>query len=119
AFVLVVMTVNLRGVRESGIIFAIPTYFFVVTMYATVCLGLYRALRGGLGLVTDPPSMEISRTVVPVGAFLILHAFSNGTTAVTGVEAISNGIPAFREPRSRTAGITLIWMAGILGTLFL
>ena len=118
AFVLLVTTVNLRGIRESGIVFAIPTYFFVVTMYATVCWGLYRALTGGLGPVSDPPSMQVSRTVVPVGAFLILHAFSNGTTAVTGVEAISNGIPAFREPRSRNAGITLLWMVGILGSLF-
>ena len=118
-FVLLVMMVNLRGVRESGIIFAIPTYFFVASMYVTVCLGLYRAFTGSLGLVTDPPAIQLSPALMPVGAFLILHAFSNGTTAVTGVEAISNGIPAFREPRSRNAAITLLWMAGILGSLFL
>jgi uncharacterized membrane protein YdcZ (DUF606 family) len=88
-------------------------------MYVTVCLGLYRAFTGSLGLVTDPPAIQVSPALMPVGAFLILHAFSNGTTAVTGVEAISNGIPAFREPRSRNAAITLLWMAGILGSLFL
>ena len=57
--------------------------------------------------------------MVPITAFLLLHAFANGTTALTGVEAISNGITAFKEPRSRNAGITLIWMSIILGSLFL
>jgi len=117
--VLIVMMVNLRGVRESGITFAIPTYFFVAMMYLTVGVGLFRYLAGGLGSVIEPPPLQLGTTVAPLGAFLILHAFSNGTTALTGVEAISNGIPAFREPRSRNAGVTLLWMSGILGTLFL
>jgi amino acid transporter len=116
--VLFVMLVNLRGVKESGAIFAIPTYFFVATMFLTVGLGLFQYLTGTLGTVVDPPPLEIAavRTITP---FLILHAFSSGTAALTGVEAISNGITAFREPRSRNAGITLIWMSLILGTLFL
>jgi amino acid transporter len=116
--VLLIMLVNLRGVKESGAIFAIPTYFFVITMFVTVGAGLLQQLTGTLGTVAEPPSLEIAavQTITP---FLILHAFSSGTAALTGVEAISNGITAFREPRSRNAGITLIWMAAILGTLFL
>lgn len=117
--VIVIMMVNLRGVKESGATFAIPTYFFVFTMFVTVGVGLYRHATGTLGVVIDPPAMEAHGAVAGLGWFLLLHAFSNGTTALTGVEAISNGITAFREPRSRNAGITLIWMSLILGTLFL
>lgn len=118
-FVLLIMLVNLRGVRESGVIFAVPTYFFVAMMLFTVGVGLFRYLSGGLGQVVDPPHLDVGETLRPIGAFLILHAFSSGTAALTGVEAISNGITAFKEPRSRNAGTTLIWMSLILGTLFL
>jgi amino acid transporter len=117
--VLIVMTVNLRGVRESGRAFAIPTYFFLLMMVLTLGTGLVRAVTGTLGSVIDPPTMEFGETLLAVTPFLILHAFSSGTTALTGVEAISNGIPAFKEPRSRNAAITLIWMSVILGALFL
>jgi len=117
--VLVIMLVNLRGVRESGRAFAIPTYFFLAMMLLTLGTGLVRYLLGSLVAVVDPPPIHALEAVAGVTPFLILHAFSNGTTALTGVEAISNGIPAFKEPRSRNAGITLIWMAVILGVLFL
>jgi hypothetical protein len=80
---------------------------------------LFRFFTGSLGTVIDPPEVHLVHTIGPVTAFLILHAFANGTTALTGVEAISNGITAFKEPRSRNAGITLIWMSIILGSLFL
>jgi amino acid transporter len=113
-----VMLINLRGVKESGVVFAIPTYFFVVMMYLTVGTALVRQLAGTLGPLADPPPLHVA-AVGPMTLFLVLHAFSSGTTALTGVEAISNGIPAFKEPRSRNAGITLVWMAGILGSLFL
>jgi len=113
-----VMLLNLRGVKESGKAFAIPTYFFVLLMYATVIIGLIRLALGTLGLVVNPPHAEMA-TLQQVSIFLILRAFSNGTSAVTGVEAISNGITAFKEPRSKNAGITLIWMAVILGSLLL
>jgi amino acid transporter len=115
--VLFVMLVNLRGVKESGATFAIPTYFFVVMMFLTVCLGFFRYFAGSLGQVTDPPPLEMLHGTQALTAFLILRAFAGGTTALTGVEAISNGITAFRDPKSRNAGITLIWMSGILGTL--
>jgi len=117
--VFIIMLINLRGVKESGKAFAVPTYFFVVMMFTTVGIGLFRYFTGSLGTVVDPPEVHLVHTVAPFTAFLLLHAFANGTTALTGVEAISNGITAFREPRSRNAGITLIWMSMILGTLFL
>jgi amino acid transporter len=113
-----VMVVNLRGVRESGSVFAVPSYFFIAMMYLTVGTAFVRYLLGGLPPLADPPEMHTG----PASAltmFLILHAFSSGTTALTGVEALSNGITAFKEPRSRNAGITLIWMACILASLFL
>jgi len=119
AAVFLIMLINLRGVKESGTAFAIPTYFFVVMMFITVGIGLIRFITGTLGTVPDPPTTNLVQTLGPVTAFLLLHAFANGTTALTGVEAISNGITAFKEPRSRNAGQTLIWMSIILGTLFL
>ncbi len=114
-----VTLINLRGVKELGITFAVPTYFFVITMFLTVGLGLFRHFFGGLGVVANPPEMYHYEVLQAVTPFLILHAFSSGTAALTGIEAISNGITAFKEPRSRNAGITLLWMSGILGSLFL
>ena len=113
-----IMLVNLRGVRESGAAFSIPSYFFLLMMYLTVGVGFFRYLTGTLGTVVDPPPLEITASMA-LTPFLILRAFSSGTAALTGVEAISNGITAFREPRSRNAAITLLWMSGILGSLFL
>src|SRR5215216_7310136 len=112
--------INLRGVREAGAAFAIPSYLFIVMMFITIGTGLFRLLTGSLPDVPNPPEIEhFGEAISGVTAFLLLHAFSSGTTALTGVEAISNGITAFKEPRSRNAGITLIWMAFILGVLFL
>jgi amino acid transporter len=116
--VLFIMVINLRGVRESGVTFSIPTYFFLAMLFSTVGIGFYRYMTGSLGAVVNPPSLRTPE-MASVTLFLILHAFSNGTTAVTGTEAISNGITAFKEPKSHNAGITLIWMSAILGTLFL
>ena len=117
--VLFIMLVNLRGVKESGSFFALPAYLFVGLMAANLGFGLLAFLRGTLGTVVGPPEASVAATITAVTPFLLLHAFANGTSALTGVEAISNGITAFKEPRSRNAGITLIWMSAILGTLFL
>ncbi len=114
-----IMLINMRGVKESGTTFSIPTYFFIMMMLATVGLGMFRFITGSLGKVIDPPELSLLHTVGVLTPFILLHAFANGTTALTGVEAISNGITAFKEPRSRNAGITLIWMSVILGTFFL
>ncbi|MGE5643239.1 MAG: APC family permease [Byssovorax cruenta] len=119
-FILFVMMMNLRGVKESGIAFSVPTYFFVVMMFTTVGAGIFRLLvTNTLGTVVDPPEIEMLDGISQITPFLILHAFASGTTALTGVEAISNGITAFKEPRSKNAGTTLIWMSLILGSLFL
>ena len=114
-----IMLINLRGVKESGATFAIPTYFFIVVMAFTVGFGIFRYLTGSLGMVIDPPHFEAAHVITVITPFILLHAFANGTTALTGVEAISNGITAFKEPRSKNAGLTLIWMSLILGSLFL
>jgi amino acid transporter len=121
SLVLLVMLINLRGVKESGIAFAIPTYYFLVMIFITIIVGFIRLLFGNLGIVTSPPT-DVTAMYQNTGAitiFLILKAFSSGTTALTGVEAISNGITAFKEPRSKNAGQTLIIMGMILGTSLL
>ena len=114
-----IMLMNLRGVKESGNAFAIPTYFFVLMMTGMVLFGLFRYFTGSLGVIIDPPPFNPEQVISVITPFILLHAFANGTTALTGVEAISNGITAFKEPRSKNAGITLIWMSLILGSLFL
>jgi amino acid transporter len=120
ACVILITVINLRGVREAGVAFAIPSYFFIVIMFLMIGTGLFRLITGSLGTVVDPPQLEyFGEAISGVTAFLLLHAFSSGTAALTGVEAISNGITAFKEPRSRNAGTTLIWMAVILGLLFM
>ena len=115
-----ITVINLRGVRESGAAFAIPSYFFIVIMLIMIGTGLFRLINGSLGTVINLPELEhFGEAVSGVTAFLLLHAFSSGTAALTGVEAISNGTTAFKEPRSRNASTTLIWMAFILGLLFM
>jgi amino acid transporter len=117
-FIFLIMLVNLRGVKESGNLFAIPTYFFLIMMIVTLATGFFRFFSGTLPPVSNPPALEVGVTQ-PLTLFLLLRAFANGTASVTGVEAISNGITAFKEPRSKNAGITLLWMAGILGSLLI
>ena len=118
--VIFITVINLRGVKEAGAAFAIPSYFFIVIMFITVGTGLFRFLSGSLGSVVDPPEIEhFGEAISGITAFLLLHAFASGTTALTGVEAISNGTTAFKEPRGRNASITLVWMAFILGFLFI
>jgi amino acid transporter len=108
---------NLRGVKESGNTFAAPTYFFLGMTVLTVAVGFIRYLSDTLGTVIDPPPMEMLHTE-PLTLFLLLRAFSNGTTALTGVECISNGVTAFKEPRAHNAALTMVWMSTILGVLF-
>lgn len=118
AAVAFVTLVNLRGVRESGRVFAVPTYFFITTMFLLVVVGLVRLLIGhpvsGATVSTTAPAAVQGLTV-----FLILRAFASGCTALTGVEAISDGVPVFKPPEADNAGKTLLWMAGILVSMFL
>jgi len=109
--------VNLRGVKESGAIFSVPTYFFLGMMFLTLGVGFYRWATGTLGTVTG---VEFAvEAAAPLTMFLILRAFSSGSAALTGIEAISNGITAFRDPRSRNAAKTLMVMSTLLVTMFL
>ena len=113
---IVVLTLgNLRGVRESGKIFALPTYLFVGSLGLVIVVGLGRALFGA----TEPHPLPSVPAVEGLTLFLLLRAFSSGCTALTGIEAISNGVPAFRPPASQNAATTMFWMATILGGLFL
>ncbi|MGQ0804888.1 MAG: APC family permease [Actinomycetota bacterium] len=111
---------NLRGVKESGRLFAIPTYIYIFTLAGLIGYGLWRSYFGDIDPVAfDPEQFEGSREAGgTLGLFLILKGFSSGAVALTGVEAISNGVPAFRRPESKNAAATLTWMAFILGTLF-
>lgn len=106
---------NLQGVRESGKIFALPTYLFVGGLGLVILVGLGRMLFGAQGAHPLPSVPAVEGLTL----FLLLRAFSSGCTALTGIEAISNGVPAFRDPASRNAATTMIWMAAILGSLFL
>ncbi len=115
----VIIVANLRGVKESGIVFAIPTYIFMATTFLVIIVGFIRYFTGTLGSVVNPPLLEIANPTQPLTFFLILKAFTSGTTALTGVESISNGVTAFKEPRTHNAGITMIWMSSILAVLFL
>src|SRR4051794_32892633 len=120
-----ITVVNLRGVKESGRIFAVPTYAYILVLTALVFLGLtktYFGWFGGVNPIKFNPELalkNVRETGGTLGIFLLLKGFSSGAVALTGVEAISNGVPAFRRPESKDAAITLTWMATILGTLFM
>jgi amino acid transporter len=118
AVIIIMTVVNLRGVKESGRIFAVPTYFFLGVMFLTLAIGFIQMAGGTLGIVTGVEPIHYD-VVEPLALFLILRAFSSGCTALTGIEAISNGITAFKVPRSRNAAITLVWMSSILIVQFL
>jgi len=114
---------NLRGVRESGYLFAPPTYLYIAMMTLLVVVGLVRVAVGDLGRL--PVDHEALRSFTGANAalggasvYLLMRAFSSGAVALSGVEAISNGVQAFRPPESRNAAITLTWVATILGGLF-
>jgi amino acid transporter len=115
ALVVLLMMGNLRGVRESGRIFALPTYLFVVALLGLIAVGTWRALTGTIVPVAVVP-------VAPGGEaftlFLVLTAFSNGCTAMTGVEAVSNGVPAFKAPEARNAAATMLTMAVLSISMF-
>jgi amino acid transporter len=117
AFVLVLMLGNLRGIRESGRIFAAPTYFFVVTILSLIVVGTWRVLTGTVAPVE--PVAPVESIGAPLTLFLLLTAFSNGCTAMTGVEAVSNGVPAFRPPEAKNAAATMLIMVVLAITMFL
>jgi amino acid transporter len=116
AAVMLITLANLRGIRESGTIFAIPTYLFVTMMYVLIAAGAWRLFTGDFSYTPPPSVREFGNE--GLGIFLILRAFSQGCSAMTGTEAISNGVPAFKPPESVNARTTLTWMGVLLGTMF-
>jgi amino acid transporter len=118
-FVTFITLANLRGVRESGTLFAIPTYGFIVVVLTMVALGVARCVTGCPAAEAIEPGHGVARAAGPISLFVILHAFSSGSTALTGVEAISNGVPAFRRPQAKNAAETLAIMGTIAITMFL
>jgi amino acid transporter len=111
----VITLINLRGLKETGTLMAIPVYLFLFTYLPMLAYGLVRAVLDGPGslAVNAPPAAQ------PLTTFIVLHAFAAGCTALTGIEAISNGVPAFQPPESRNARRTLLVMAVLMGVLFL
>jgi len=120
--VVVLMTAgNLRGIRESGTLFASPTYFFILAMGTMIVVGLIKVATGhapGSLLHAAPPRETVAATQ-GLTLFLVLRAFASGNSSLTGMEAISNGVPAFKAPESQNARTTMLWMGCILGFLLL
>jgi amino acid transporter len=124
--VLLLMVVNLRGVRDSGLAFRLPTYAFIFMMLALLGGGAIRLLMGGAAhgvaaaaAAAAPTPPGTATALGSVGLFLLLRAFSEGCAAMTGTEAISNGVMVFKDPASKNAATTLVWMVTILAVFFL
>src|SRR5207302_6656890 len=105
AFIVLLTLANLRGVKEAGILFALPTYGFVAVLYAMIGTGIARCAAGSCPQAVVPHQLPAGAGAV--GIFLVLQAFASGSAALTGVEAISNGVSAFRPPQARNAARTL------------
>ncbi len=115
--ILTVLVVNLRGVRESGRVFAVPTYLFIGSILVMIVAGLAQVMGGTTEKSTYAPTA--AGTIEGLTLFLILRAFASGCTALTGVEVISNGVSAFKKPEPKNAALTMLGMAAILAVLFL
>jgi len=112
----ILMLVNLRGVREASTTFVYPTYAFIFGIIALIATGIYQALTHQIPVI---PAESLAKQFDWAVLVLILRAFANGCSSMTGVEAISNGVPMFRSPEVRNAAVTTYWMSGILGVMFL
>ena len=121
-FIAFIAIANLRGVRESGALFAAPTYVFVISFLFMIVFGLFHYfMYGGAAAISAHEELKTAEgyKLQPLTLFLLLGAFSNGCAALTGIEAISNGVQAFKKPEARNAATTLIWMALLLTAMFL
>jgi len=119
AFLALIMVGNLRGIRESGRIFSVPTFFFLGSMGVLLAVGAYKALTGQIVPIDSASAVIMPAETASLSIFLVLRAFANGCTALTGIEAISDGVPAFKPPEAKNAAITLMVMAGCAVTLFM
>ncbi|HLW16367.1 MAG TPA: APC family permease, partial [Actinomycetota bacterium] len=119
AFIIIITMGNLRGVRESGKLFAVPTYFFIMMMFLMIGVGIAKMIGGSLpSHASQFPIPKVSQATGLLAVWIILKAFASGGAAVTGVEAISNGVPAFKQPEWKNARTTLMWMGSTLGVMF-
>jgi amino acid transporter len=118
AFIALLMIGNLRGIRESGKIFSVPTYFFITMILSLVAVGIWRSVTGTIEPVEPTEPLYIPEAAGAFTTFVLLRAFANGCTAMTGVEAVSNGVPAFRPPEAKNAATTLLIMAVLAITMF-
>jgi len=123
ACVFIMTVMNLRGVKESGAAFAGPTYFYIIMLIILIVTGLYRIFVQHIGPIPESmlsrEAVELSKGTASLSLFMLLRAFSSGAVALSGVEAVSNGVPAFEKPEAKNASTTLLWMGGILGSCFL
>ncbi|MDQ6796023.1 MAG: APC family permease [Chloroflexota bacterium] len=119
ALVILIAMVNLRGIRESGAVFSVPTYVYLVAIFGLLGLGLFRYLTGTMPDYHAPAAWLAAQHAEPLGILLILRAFSSGSVALTGTEAVSNGVPAFKPPEPRNAQRVLILMGLFFGSIFL
>jgi amino acid transporter len=119
ALIALIAVVNLRGIRESGAIFSIPTYVYLVSIFGLLGFGFFRYLTGTMPEYHAPAAWLVSAQAEPLGILLILRAFSSGSVALTGTEAVSNGVPAFKPPEPRRAQAVLILMGTFFGLIFL
>jgi amino acid transporter len=111
--------VNLRGIRESGLIFSIPTYVYLVSIFGLLGLGFFRYATGTMPIYIPPAAWQTATVAEPLGLLLILRAFSSGSVALTGTEAVSNGVPAFKPPEPRNAQTVLVLMGTSFALIFL
>jgi amino acid transporter len=118
--IILITLMNMRGIKESGTVFAVPTYLYMLVFGALIVYGLIRSFTGDISQIPyDPQAADTARELGgSLSVFLLLKGFSSGAVALTGVEAISNGVPAFRRPEAKNAAATLVWMGVLLGTLF-
>jgi amino acid transporter len=119
AFIALLAIGNLRGIREAGMIFAIPTYVYVVSLAGLIAYGLIRVVAGDIPAPAMPPDPVPTTGVAALSVLLILRAFASGSVALTGAEAVANGVPSMKPPETRNASVTLILMALTFGTIFL
>ena len=111
--------INLRGVRESGLVFSVPTYVYLVSILGLLALGMWRFATGSMPEYHAPAAWLAQTAAEPLGLLLILRAFASGSVALTGTEAVSNGVPAFKPPEARSAQRVIVLMGAFFGVIFL
>ena len=119
AIVVFIAAINLRGIRESGLVFSIPTYVYLVSIFGVLAIGLFHFATNTMPQYNAPASWSVATSSEGLGLLLILRAFASGSVALTGTEAVSNGVPAFKKPEARNAQIVITLMGSFFALIFL